>query len=54
MDIVVETDRVVVLLSSLAGKSLVVWDYAIVGLARILLVVRHAEVVFHVALGAHQ
>ena len=54
MDIVVETDRVVVFLGSLASQTLVVWEYQIVSLAGILLVVGLDEVVLHMALGAHQ
>ena len=54
MDIVVETYLVVVFLSSLAGQPLVVWEYQVVSLARVLLIVRLDEVVLHVALGAHQ
>ena len=54
MDIVVEANRVVVFLSSLAGQPLVVGEYQVVGLARILLVVRLDEVVLHMALSAHQ
>ena len=53
MDIVVETNLVVVFLGSLAGQALVMREHEVVGLAGILLVVRLDEVVLHVALGAH-
>ena len=54
MDIVVETNLVVIFLSSLAGQSLVVREHKVVCLAGILLVVRLDEVVLHMALGTHQ
>ena len=54
MDIVVEANRVVVFLSSLAGQTLVVGEYQVVSLAGILLVVGLDEVVLHMALGAYQ
>ena len=53
MDIVVETDLVVVFLGSLAGQTLVVWEHQVVSLTRILLIVGLDEVVLHVALGTH-
>ena len=54
MDIVVETDLVVVFLSSFTGQTLVMWEYQLIGLTGIVGVVGLDEVVLHVALGAHQ
>ena len=54
MDVVVETNFVVICLSSLASQPLVVREHQVVGFAGILLVVRLDEVVLHMALGTHQ
>ena len=54
MDVVVETNFVVICLSSLASQPLVLREHQVVGFAGILLVVRLDEVVLHMALGTHQ